>query len=113
MYEHLHYTASFPRIASLSADIGSRTITIGSVGKTFNATGWRVGYAIGDENLVKYIQWAHILLAYVTPGPAQEAAAVAYERANEQRFWEDNKQLFKRKVDDLCNFLDEVGLPVR
>ena len=112
VYEHLCYTSSFPRLAALSPEIACRTISIGSVGKTFNATGWRVGFAIGDENLIEHVQWAHILLAYVTPGPAQEAAAVAYEQASQQGFWNENKQLFKTKVDDLCRFLDELGLPV-
>ena len=111
-YEHLSYTAPLPRLASLGPEIASRTVSIGSVGKSFNATGWRVGYAIGDERLIRHVQWAHILLAYVTPGPAQEAAAVAYEQAEEHNFWESNKQLFKQKVDRMCQFLDEIGLPV-
>ncbi|KAI4117272.1 MAG: hypothetical protein LQ338_007579 [Usnochroma carphineum] len=102
---------TFPRIATLGAAIAARTISIGSVGKTFNATGWRVGYAIGPENLITYVQWAHVLLSYVASGPAQEAAAVAYEEAEAQGFWNSNKQLFKRKVDSLCLFLDELGLP--
>ncbi|KAL8787997.1 MAG: hypothetical protein Q9213_001889 [Squamulea squamosa] len=112
VYEHLYYTASFPRIATLSTAIAARTITIGSVGKSFNATGWRVGYAIGDKNLIMHVKWAHALLSYVTPGPAQEAAAVAYEKADNEGFWESNKQLFNHKVDRLCQFLDELGLPV-
>lgn len=113
VYEHLAYTTTFPRLATLGVAIASRTITIGSVGKTFNATGWRVGYAIGNENLIRHVQWAHVLLAYVTPGPAQEAAAVAYEQADVQHFWADNKQLFKRKINELTQFLDWLGLPVR
>ncbi|KAL8911655.1 MAG: hypothetical protein Q9171_003215 [Xanthocarpia ochracea] len=111
VYERLHYSSSFPRIATLSFRIAARTISIGSVGKTFNATGWRVGYAIGDENLIKHVQWAHALLCYTTPCPAQEAAAVAYEQAEMEDFWSSNKVLFKRKVDSFCRFLDELGLP--
>ncbi|KAL8794437.1 MAG: hypothetical protein Q9195_003024 [Heterodermia aff. obscurata] len=111
VYEHLCYTSIFARPAALSPEIARRTVSIGSVGKTFNATGWRVGFAIGDENLIEHIQWAHILLAYVTPGPAQEAAAVAYEQGDEQGFWKDNMELFKTKVDNMCGFLDELGLP--
>lgn len=113
VYEHLCYTSSFPRPAALNTEIARRTMSIGSVGKTFNATGWRVGFAIGNEKLIEHIQWAHILLAYVTPGPAQEAAAVAYEQADEQGFWNHNKRLFKTKVDNMCRFLDELDLPVQ
>ena len=82
------------------------------MGKTFNATGWRVGYVIGNESLIKHVQWAHVLLSYVTAGPAQEAAAVAYEEAETREFWDSNRQDFKRKVDNLCLFLSDLGLPV-
>ena len=114
VYEHLNYNTGekFPRIATLSPQIFDRTISIGSVGKTFNATGWRIGYAVGNQNLIKHVQWAHVLLSYVPPGPAQEAAAVAYETADKEGFWNYNKQLFKSKVDNLCSFLDSLGLSV-
>lgn len=113
VYENLHYTASFPRMATLSAAIAARTISIGSVGKAFNATGWRVGHVIGHESLITHVKWAHVLLSYVASGPAQEAAAVAYEAADDEAFYDSNRKLFKDKVDNLCQFLDELGLSVR
>lgn len=112
VYERLHYTSTYPRIATLSPQIAARTISIGSVGKTFNATGWRVGYAIGNENLIKHVQWAHVLLSYVTPGPAQEAAAAAYEDPRSEDFFNDNRTLFKQKIDIFCQILDDLGLTV-
>ncbi|KAI4094213.1 MAG: hypothetical protein LQ344_002292 [Seirophora lacunosa] len=111
VYEHLHYTASFPRIATLGDDISTRTISIGSVGKTFNATGWRVGFAIGHERLIAHVKWAHVLLSYVASGPAQEAAAVAYEEVEAEGFFDSNRQMFKRKMDNLSLFLGQIGLP--
>ena len=30
-----------------------RTITIGSAGKTFSVTGWKLGWAVGPEHLIK------------------------------------------------------------
>lgn len=112
VYEHLHYTALFPRIATLGGDISTRTISIGSVGKTFNATGWRVGFAIGHERLIAHVKWAHVLLSYVASGPAQEAAAVAYEEVEAEGFFDSNRQMFKRKMDNLSLFLGQIGLPV-
>ncbi|KAI4225427.1 MAG: hypothetical protein L6R36_003911 [Xanthoria steineri] len=110
VYERLHYTPTYPRIATLSPQIAARTISIGSVGKTFNATGWRVGYAIGNENLIKHVQWAHVLLSYVTPGPAQEAAAAAYEDPRSEEFFDDNRTLFRQKIHIFCQILDDLGL---
>ncbi|ODV89988.1 hypothetical protein CANCADRAFT_31087, partial [Tortispora caseinolytica NRRL Y-17796] len=46
VYDRLYYTP-FTRIATLSPEISARTITVGSAGKTFAATGWRIGWLIG------------------------------------------------------------------
>ena len=60
---------------------------MGSIGKCFNATGWRVGYVIGPEELVEHVLPAHTLLAYTTAGPAQKAAAKGLRMAGEVGFW--------------------------
>lgn len=112
VYERLHYTNYFHRIATLSPEIARHTVTIGSIGKAFNATGWRIGYAIGDKDLIKHVQNAHIILSYNTAGPAQIAAAVGLEKAEEERFWEKNRQDMKCKIDNLCEVFQELELPV-
>lgn len=112
VYERLHYTDLFPRIATLDHEIANHTLTVGSVGKTFNATGWRVGYVIGNEHLIKHVRNAHTALCYTTAGPAQEAAAVGFEEADQRGFWESNKEDFKREVESFCEVLQELGLPV-
>ena len=112
VYERLHYTNIFHRIATLSPEIARHTVTIGSIGKAFNATGWRIGYAIGDRDLIKHVQNAHIILSYSTAGPSQIAAAVGLEKAEEEGFWEKNRQDMKSKIDCLCEVFRELELPV-
>ncbi len=112
VYEQLYYSKSFPRIATLGAEIARHTVTIGSIGKAFNATGWRVGYAIGPKDLIRHIQNAHIILSYTTAGPAQEAAAAGLEQAEENLFWEKSRQDMKRRIKSLCEVFEELGLPV-
>jgi len=46
VYDSLYYVP-FTRIATLSPELWERTLTVGSAGKAFYATGWRVGYLIG------------------------------------------------------------------
>ena len=58
VYDRLYYTP-FTRIATLSPEIGRLTITVGSAGKNFYATGWRVGWLIGEPHLIKYCGAAH------------------------------------------------------
>ncbi|KAK3171659.1 hypothetical protein OEA41_003743 [Lepraria neglecta] len=111
VYERLHYTNIFHRIATLSPEIARHTVTIGSIGKAFNATGWRIGYAIGDRDLIKHVQNAHIILSYSTAGPSQIAAAVGLEKAEEEGFWEKNRQDMKSKIDCLCEVFRELELP--
>ena len=113
VYEYLCYDSSFPRIATLAEDIGRLTLTVGSVGKAFNATGWRVGWTIGDQRLIKHVQHAHIILSYCTPGPAQEAAAIGLVEAEKRGFWTKNSRDMKNKVDSMGKLLDELGLPVK
>ena len=43
------------RIATLP-DMYERTITIGSAGKTFSVTGWKLGWALGPEHLLQNCQ---------------------------------------------------------
>ena len=87
-------------------------MTIGSIGKSFSATGWRVGYAIGDPDLIKHMQAAHIILSFTTAGPAQLAAAFGLEQASQTAFWDDHKNGMKQKIDSLCEVFQELGLPV-
>ena len=87
-------------------------MTIGSIGKSFSATGWRVGYAIGDQDLIKHMKAAHIILSFTTAGPAQLAAAFGLEQAKQTTFWEDHKNGMKKKIDSLCEVFQELGLPV-
>ncbi|KAL8729372.1 MAG: hypothetical protein Q9166_004765 [cf. Caloplaca sp. 2 TL-2023] len=111
VYERLHYTDNFPRLATLDARFARQTVTIGSVGKSFNATGWRVGYAIGDKDLIKHVHATHVILAFTTAGPAQLAAAFGLEHAEQNLFWQTHRTEMKRKIDSLCEVFRELGLP--
>ncbi|KAG6999536.1 hypothetical protein G7Y79_00034g069590 [Physcia stellaris] len=104
VYEHLYYTPSMPlpRIAAINDNIARQTISIGSIGKAFNATGWRIGYAIGDKDLIRHVKNAHIILSYTTAGPAQVAAAVGLEEAERNGFWDRHRMAMKKKIHDLC-----------
>ena len=112
VYERLHYTPTFPRIATLDPEIAHHTVTIGSIGKAFNATGWRIGYVIGDMELIRHVQNAHIVLSFTTAGPAQLAAVAGMERAEGSLFWEENRRAVKKKLESLFDVFDELGLPV-
>lgn len=53
IYERLLYRgARFTSIASLGEEIKARTLVVNGVSKTYAMTGWRIGYAAGDADLI-------------------------------------------------------------
>jgi N-succinyldiaminopimelate aminotransferase len=76
VYEHLVFDdARHVPLATLPG-MAERTLTISSGGKTFNTTGWKVGWLCGPEALVTAARTAKQFLTYVNGAPFQPAIAV-------------------------------------
>ncbi|KAI9707825.1 MAG: hypothetical protein M1820_004430 [Bogoriella megaspora] len=110
VYDRLYYTP-FTRIGNLSEELWNLTLTVGSGGKNFYATGWRVGWLIGPEHLVKYVSAAHTRICYSSVSPLQEATAIGFEKAEGEGFWEESQREMKGKMERLTQVFDELGLP--
>lgn len=110
VYDRLYYTP-FTRIATLSPQIADLTLTVGSAGKNFYATGWRVGWLLGPEHLIKHVSAAHTRICYSSVSPLQEAAAVGFERAEAEGFWETSKREMQAKMARFCEIFDELDIP--
>lgn len=54
-----------------------RTITVGSAGKTFSVTGWKLGWAVGESSLVKAMQLMHQNVVFTSPTLLQDSIAKA------------------------------------
>lgn len=112
VYEHLCYERAFVRPAAMGGTIFNHTLSVGSLGKAFNATGWRVGHISGPAGLMKHVVMAHTLLAYTTAGPVQRAAARALPLAEQRGFWEENRRYMQLRVSQFAEVLRDLGLPV-
>ena len=110
VYDRLFYRP-FPRPAALSPELWERTISVGSGGKNFYCTGWRVGWLIGPAHLIGPCATAHTRICYSTPSPLQEAMAVGFERADAEGFWDYTRTDMRAKMDRFCAVFDELGLP--
>ena len=110
VYDRLPYVP-FNRPATINPEIYNLTLTVGSAGKNFYCTGWRVGWLMGPEHLVKHVSTAHMRICYSSVSPLQEAAAIGFERADELGFWEESKTEMRSKMDRFCAVFDELGLP--
>ncbi|MFE5294913.1 pyridoxal phosphate-dependent aminotransferase [Streptomyces sp. NPDC056632] len=77
VYEHLVFDdAEHVPIASLPG-MRERTVTIGSAGKTYSFTGWKVGWITATPELTSAVRSAKQFLTYVASGPFQYAVAEA------------------------------------
>ena len=75
-YEHLWFEGhQHVPIATLPG-MWDRTVTVGSGGKTFSFTGWKVGWATGPSELISAVRVVRQHLSYVSGGPFQYAMAV-------------------------------------
>jgi N-succinyldiaminopimelate aminotransferase len=77
VYEHLVFDdAQHVPVATLPG-MQERTLTISSAGKTFSATGWKVGWVTGPAEAVAAVRAVKQFLTFVGSGPFQPAVAVA------------------------------------
>ena len=111
VYDRLYYVP-FTRIATLSPEIAKLTLTVGSGGKNFYCTGWRVGWLIGPEHLIKYVSAAHTRICYSSVSPLQEATAIGFEEADKEGFWDDSVKEMRGKVDRFNKIWKELDIPV-
>ena len=75
VYEHLVFGVEHVPISSLPG-ARERTITISSGGKTFSATGWKIGWIVAPAELLDAIVAVKQFLTYVNGSPFQPAIAL-------------------------------------
>ena len=79
VYEHLVFPGAVHIPMATLPGMAERTLTISSGGKTFNTTGWKVGWMCGPRPLVAAARTAKQFLTYVNAGPFQPAIAVGLD----------------------------------
>jgi N-succinyldiaminopimelate aminotransferase len=109
VYEHLVYEGEHIPLATLPG-MRERTVTIGSGGKTFSFTGWKVGWVCAPPELVVAVKTAKQFLTYVSSGPFQYAIAVGLQLPDEY-FTEFRREMLDKR-DRLCAGLSAAGFDV-
>jgi N-succinyldiaminopimelate aminotransferase len=110
VYEHLVFDeAEHIPLATLPGMRG-RTVTIGSAGKSFSFTGWKVGWVTAAPDLVAAVRSAKQFLTYVASGPFQYAVAEAL--ALPDPYFEAFRADMLAKRDLLSTGLAEAGFDV-
>ena len=75
VYEHLVFDGLRHESLARSAELAARSVVIASFGKTFHATGWKVGYAVAPRALMAEFRRVHQFIVFTVSTPAQHALA--------------------------------------
>ncbi|KAI7906266.1 pyridoxal phosphate-dependent transferase [Cokeromyces recurvatus] len=112
VYDRLYYPPlnQFPRIANVDG-LWDRTITVGSGGKSFAATGWRVGWLIGPNSLIQHAFAAQTRVVFCVNSPCQEAVAAGFEASLTTPIFQNQIEAYLKKRTMLAKVFDELGLP--
>ena len=110
VYEHLTFDGRAHIPLATLPGMRDRTVTISSGGKTFNTTGWKVGWLCAPPALVTAVTTAKQFLTYVNAGPFQPAIAAGLDLPDAY-FTRLAAELAARR-DELCAGLDAAGFTV-
>jgi len=87
-----------------------RCVKIGSAGKIFSLTGWKVGFVSAAPDILRVLAKAHQFLTFTTPPNLQ--SAVAYGLGKEMAYFEGMRRDFARSRDRFTQGLRSLGLSV-
>ncbi|BEV47060.1 aminotransferase [Afipia carboxidovorans] len=87
-----------------------RTVKIGSAGKIFALTGWKVGFVCAAPALLRVLAKAHQFLAFTTAPNLQ--VAVAYGLGKPDSYFTTMRAELAKSRDRLTNGLRAIGFPV-
>jgi N-succinyldiaminopimelate aminotransferase len=108
-YEHLTFGAEHVPFATIEGMRG-RLVSIGSAGKTFSFTGWKVGWATATPELIAAVRTTKQFLTYVSSGPFQYAVAQALGLPDS--YYTEMAADLRAKRDLMSAGLREIGFRV-
>lgn len=107
IYAELTYQMDHCSIASFPG-MRERTIVVNGFSKSFAMTGWRLGFAVGPENILKQMTKIHQFAIMAAPTTSQYAAIEAMENGD------DDVELMRKSYNQrrrfLLNQFQEMGL---
>ena len=107
MYEFLVYDGfEFATIAQVEPKLYPRTLTLNGLSKAYCMTGWRVGYAAGDKDLIKAMNKLQSQSTTSTSTISQWASVAALN--GDHGFIEENNKVFVQRRDLVVSMLNQA-----
>lgn len=108
MYEFITYDGfEFHTIAEVEPRVYDRTLTLNGLSKAYCMTGWRVGYAAGDKDLIKAMNKIQSQSTTSTSTISQWAAVAALNGPHD--FIANNNKVFKERRDLVVGMLNQAN----
>lgn len=108
VYEHMVYEPNKHICMASLPGMYEHTITCNSLSKTYSITGWRLGYLIGPEYVIKAAKKVHDFLTVGAAAPLQEAATVGLKFSEE--YYKKLLEVYTAKRDYFLEGMDRIGL---
>lgn len=99
VYEQLILDDTAHVAPAVAIDDAARVVTVSSAGKSWNATGWKVGWVIAEPEVLKAIQAVKQFLTFTASGPLQIGVARSLDRGS--GFVAENRASLRRRADVL------------
>lgn len=104
VYEHLIFEGKQHQSVSRFEELKKRSIVIGSFGKTFHATGWKTGFALAPDYLMKEFRKIHQFVVFASNTPVQYAIADYVQKPENYtylgEFFQKKRDVFTNAVKD-------------
>jgi methionine aminotransferase len=103
VYEHIIFDGAQHESMARHPELAERSFIIGSFGKTYHVTGWKVGYAVAPSALTAEFRKVHQFVTFATNTPVQYALADALSTLDGLRdlapFYQAKRDLFLRLME--------------
>jgi aminotransferase len=108
VYEHIVYAPYGHTYIARLPGMFERTLSCGSLSKTYSVTGWRLGYVIAAPEVIAGARKIHDFLTVGAAAPLQEAAVTALNLP--LSYYERLQAEYTRRRDCFLSYLDHAGL---
>ncbi len=109
VYEHIVYAPHAHVYMNALPGMWERTVSCGSLSKTYTITGWRLGYAVAPEHLMERVKQYHDFNVAVAASPLMEAAIAGLELP--ESYYGELAAHYTRLKNILTRGLDAIGIP--
>jgi len=107
IYEHIHWhKEKFHNILNVCPELKQRTVILNGVSKAYSMTGWRIGYAAGDKEIIKKMKTLQSQSTSCASSISQAAASTALNNTCHE-LPEMNKE-YKKRHDFVVSELNKI-----